>query len=215
MSKPNFITRPIACCLTIITVAALAASIGISEWSSYLLHQLSTLLGVALLLLFTWRAKVTNTAFIFATVFILVHILGARYLYSYVPYNEWIQALTGFDLNAAMGWQRNMYDRLVHFSFGLLLLPFFIEVFRYYFPNSSLIKLAVLAIMFNMASSMFYELIEFGIAMTMSPEEAENYNGQQGDVWDAHKDMAIALVGGLITWGVMAIKSLTKRLTLT
>ena len=29
----------------------------------------------------------------------------------------------------------------------------------------------------------------------MTPDAADNYNGQQGDMWDAQKDMAMALVG--------------------
>ena len=52
--------------------------------------------------------------------------------------------------------------------------------------------------MLNMSTSLLYELFEWGIATTLSPEAAEAYNGQQGDMWDAHKDMALALVGGII-----------------
>ena len=52
--------------------------------------------------------------------------------------------------------------------------------------------------MWVMASSMFYELIEWWIAIGMSPEQAENYNGQQGDIWDAHKDMFLAFIGSVI-----------------
>lgn len=29
----------------------------------------------------------------------------------------------------------------------------------------------------------------------MTSEEADYYNGQQGDIWDAQKDMALALLG--------------------
>ena len=49
-----------------------------------------------------------------------------------------------------------------------------------------------------MSTSLLYELFEWGIATTLSPDAAEAYNGQQGDVWDAHKDMALALAGGII-----------------
>lgn len=45
-----------------------------------------------------------------------------------------------------------------------------------------------------------YEWLEWGIALTMSPEAAESYNGQQGDVWDAHADMLLATVGALLVW---------------
>jgi putative membrane protein len=55
-----------------------------------------------------------------------------------------------------------------------------------------------------MASSVFYELIEWAIAIGLSPEEAENYNGQQGDMWDAHKDMLLATIGAII-YGVASL----------
>ena len=47
--------------------------------------------------------------------------------------------------------------------------------------------------------SLIYEWIEWFIAMGLSPEDAENYNGQQGDIWDAHQDMLLATVGTIIT----------------
>ena len=56
-----------------------------------------------------------------------------------------------------------------------------------------------------MAISLVYEWIEWLIAIGLSPEEAENYNGQQGDVWDAHKDMWIATLGSIIT-GLILLK---------
>ena len=43
--------------------------------------------------------------------------------------------------------------------------------------------------------SMIYELFEWLLTMVMSSDVADNYNGQQGDMWDAQKDMAMALVG--------------------
>ena len=43
--------------------------------------------------------------------------------------------------------------------------------------------------------SMIYELFEWLLTIVMTPDAADNYNGQQGDMWDAQKDMAMALVG--------------------
>ena len=58
-------------------------------------------------------------------------------------------------------------------------------------------SLFLLVVQFVMASSVFYELIEWVIAIGLSPEQAENYNGQQGDMWDAHKDMLLATTGAI------------------
>lgn len=185
-------------CLSILALAMLLASIHPLDWGSYALHQAGTLICVGFLLWAVKKARLSNRAIIGATVFLLVHILGARYLYSFTPYSEWTQALFSFSLDNVMGWQRNMYDRLVHFSYGLCLFPLMFDLLKYYFPHSSRRQVMFLVMLLNMATSMFYELIEWSLAMTMSAEDAESYNGQQGDMWDAHKDMALALLGGLL-----------------
>ena len=54
---------------------------------------------------------------------------------------------------------------------------------------------------------MFYELLEWGIAFSLSEDMAESYNGQQGDMWDAHKDMALAMVGSMISWFLISFSN--------
>jgi putative membrane protein len=56
----------------------------------------------------------------------------------------------------------------------------------------------VIAIGMIVASGTIYELLEWFIALALSPDAAEAYNGQQGDMWDAQKDMALALGGALV-----------------
>ena len=46
--------------------------------------------------------------------------------------------------------------------------------------------------------SMIYKLFEWTLTVFMAPGDDENYNGQQGDIWDAQKDMALALIGSTI-----------------
>ena len=43
--------------------------------------------------------------------------------------------------------------------------------------------------------SMIYELFEWLLTIVMSSDAADSYNGQQGDMWDAQKDMALAMLG--------------------
>lgn len=192
--------------ITVFIVMVLA-SIEPLEWSSYLLHQLGTLLFLAVMLGTYHYKQIGSRSYILASLFLIIHIIGARYLYSYVPYNDWTQRLFGINLNQIFGWQRNMYDRLVHFSYGLLLLSAMVESSRYVFRIQSIKLLIAIALMINMSSSLLYELLEWGIASMLSPEAAEAYNGQQGDIWDAHKDMALALLGGLIAAGVILFKT--------
>ncbi|WP_423227908.1 DUF2238 domain-containing protein [Psychrobacter pygoscelis] len=177
----------------------LLASIEPLEWSSYLLHQAGTLIFMAMMLTAYRYLSIGTHAYSLSMLFLLIHIIGARYLYSYVPYDDWSHALLGFKLTDYFGWQRNMYDRLVHFSYGLLLFAAMYNGLKAILRLPSPRQLIAITLLLNMASSMLYELFEWGIAMTLSAEDAEAYNGQQGDMWDAHKDMALALLGGLIS----------------
>lgn len=54
-----------------------------------------------------------------------------------------------------------------------------------------------IGLMLIISSSVIYEWLEWAIALTMSPEQAEAYNGQQGDLWDAHMDMLLATLGAV------------------
>lgn len=133
--------------------------------------------------------------------FMLLHVVGARYLYSYVPYDLWAEQLIGVNISQTFGFERNHYDRLVHFSFGLLIAwPVREVVLRYLGAPRGWSY--YLVIDFIIASSALYELAEWVVAIGLSPEAAENYNGQQGDIWDAHKDMALAAGGALLSMAV-------------
>ena len=185
--------------LGVLLITLIFASIDPLEYAAYGLHQIGTALMLVFLLYCLKKIGLSFWSFALYIGFLLIHILGAHYLYSYVPYNEWLIQFFNFDLNQFMGWTRNMYDRWVHFAYGLLLYPFFMRLFQVWLPQLSAKVLLILVVQFVMASSLVYEWIEWLIAIGLSPEEAENYNGQQGDIWDAHKDMWIATLGSIIT----------------
>lgn len=190
--------------VALIFIAILLSSIHPLEFEAYLLHQIGTVFMLVLLFIIFKKIGLDFLSFTLYLLFLLIHIIGAHYLYSYVPYNDWIQQVFHFNLDQYMGWSRNMYDRLVHLAYGVLLYPLIYRVFQVWLPTARPFTLFLLAIQFVMASSVFYELIEWAIAIGLSPEEAENYNGQQGDMWDAHKDMLLATIGAII-YGLAAL----------
>ena len=192
--------------LLLLGICLIFASIQPIEYPSYILHQIGTLLMLIVLFFCLKKIGLTLASFQLYLGFLAIHILGAHYLYSYVPYNEWAIQYLSLDLNETMGWTRNMYDRVVHFAYGLLLYPFFLRLFQVWLPQLSPKILFLLVVQFVMATSLIYEWIEWLIAIGLSPEEAENYNGQQGDIWDAHKDMLIATFGSIIT-GLIMLKN--------
>ena len=199
--------------LAFIATTILITSIHPLEFESYLLHQAGTIFMLIVLFIMMKKIGLSFLTFSLYLGFLFIHIIGAHYLYSYVPYNEWFQQVFHFDLNQTMGWQRNMYDRLVHLVYGLFLYPFFYRLFQVFLPNLGPKALLFITIQFIMASSLLYEWIEWWIAIGLSPEQAENYNGQQGDMWDAHKDMLVATIGAIL-YGLIALLTTPKNQTI-
>jgi putative membrane protein len=137
-------------------------------------------------------------------VFACLHVVGAHYTYAEVPYDAGFQALTGHTFNSLVGWQRNNYDRVVHFCYGFLLAYPVREMFLrvadvrgfwgYFLPLD-----------LTMSTSMLYELVEWAAAEYFGGDLGMAYLGTQGDVWDAHKDMALASLGALIAMTLTAL----------
>lgn len=190
--------------LGLLLIAIVISGIQPLEFEAYLLHQAGTVFMLILLFVIFKKIGLDFLSFTFYLLFLLIHIIGAHYLYSYVPYNDWILQLFHFNLDQYMGWSRNMYDRLVHLAYGILLYPLIYRVFQVWLPSAKPFSLFLLVVQFVMASSGLYELIEWAIAIGLSPEQAENYNGQQGDIWDAHKDMLLATIGAIF-YGLVAL----------
>ncbi len=123
---------------------------------------------------------------------------SAHYTYSEVPF--------GFYLSEVFHFSRNHFDRIVHFSFGLLLVYPVRELlirfanirgfFSYYLPIDVVL-----------ACSGLFEIIEWLFVMMVNPELGDAYLGTQGDIWDAQKDMVLATIGALIATILILISS--------
>ena len=125
-----------------------------------------------------------------------LHQVGAHFSYAEVPYDAWFEGLTGRTFNSVFGWQRNHFDRVVHFAYGMLLAYPIREIFLrvadvrgfwgYFLPLD-----------LTMSTSMLFELIEWFAAELFGGNLGPAYLGTQGDIWDAQKDMALASLGAL------------------
>jgi putative membrane protein len=165
------------------------------DFMDWFMENVLVVLGLALLLFTAKAFPLSRISYTCIFVFMVLHALGAHYTYAKVPYQEWFPALAG---------GRNMFDRLVHFSYGLLLAYPIREMFLrignvrgfwgYFLPLD-----------LTMSTSMLYELIEWGAAETVGSDLGQAYLGTQGDVWDAHKDMALASLGALIAMTITAL----------
>ncbi len=123
--------------------------------------------------------------------FLLLHMYGSQYQYADNPFGEWLKEQYNLE--------RNHYDRLVHLGFGLLLAYPLHEVllngfkvrrfFSYLLPMEIILSLSAL-----------YELIEWAVADLIYEEQQQgmDFLGMQSDIWDAQKDMGLALGGAFI-----------------
>lgn len=176
---------------------ALASLVGSPFPRDQLVQHVPTAIAVVCLLAITRRVGLTDFSFTLVVVFLALHALGARYIYSYVPYDRWASAVFGATITETFGLRRNHYDRLVHLSFGLLLtIPIHEVVTRVIAPPR--VWGYVLAVALNMVGSVLYELGEALVALTFAPDWADRYLGQQGDPWDSHRDMALATAGAVV-----------------
>jgi len=143
------------------------------------------------------KLTLSRVSYTLIFIFLCLHEVGAHYTYAEVPYDEWWKSLTGETFNSLIGWERNNFDRVIHFSYGLLLAYPVREVF-WRVASARGFWSYFLPLDLTMSTSMMFELFEWAAAEIFGGDLGQAYLGTQGDVWDAHKDMALASLGALI-----------------
>lgn len=156
--------------------------------------------AIALVATYRWF-QFSNFSYLLLTIFLLLHTLGAHYSY-YVPLPTWLSELFGF----AGRWN---FDRIVHLSYGLLLTYPIWEVIRRV-VRLDCVWAYTFSVMVIVATGAFYELLEMWVALIVAPEIEDAFVGTQGDIWDAQKDMALAMYGAL---AVVALTAMVRRLS--
>jgi len=131
----------------------------------------------------------SNLSYLLITLFLTLHTIGAHYTYAQVPVGYWVE--TALELS------RNPFDRVVHFSFGLLLTYPLFEVLIRFLSLGGFVSY-YLSVMTPLGLSGLWEILEFWVAQAVSPEQGIEYLGSQGDMWDAQQDIAAALYGALL-----------------
>lgn len=137
--------------------------------------------------------RFSNASYFLLLVFMLLHTYSAHYAYTQVPL-PWLNELFGRS-------DRLNFDRFVHLSFGLFLGYPIWELLR----RSAGVRGAwayLLTIMAVLAAGAFYELLEMWIAQVLAPDIGDAFVGTQGDIWDAQKDIALAMYGAFVALGV-------------
>lgn len=165
--------------------------------SDWWLENVLVFIGIPALILIHRKGSLSRLSYSLIFAFLCLHELGAHYTYAEVPYDKWLKALTGTSLNEMLGWDRNHFDRLIHFLWGgLLTLPIRELVMRS--GRSRGFMSYFVPFLVIVASSTIYELIEWQAALLFGGDLGMAYLGTQGDIWDAHKDTTLAISGGFV-----------------
>ena len=189
-------TRYHALLLSIFAAVWIWAAIEPNYPDDWLLENYLVFVFVPIFLLTARYFMLSNLSCTLITVFMLMHVVGSHYTYAEVPF--------GFTLQDWFGSERNMYDRLVHFSYGLLMAYPLRELFVRVTKVRGLWSYAFPLVMV-LAFSATYEIIEWVVAAWVDPEAGLAFLGAQGDVWDAQKDMVLAVIGAAATLLMVAL----------
>jgi len=163
---------------------------------------LENILVITLFPVVLWLDKkytFSNWAFFGLTLFVILHLFGAHLTYEKMAYFVWFSDL--------FGWERNYYDQVIHFFFGLLVFVPFFEIFYHHGYSRRLSYL--IAFLFISAIGSWYELLEWIAMLIFCGEPGCSVYITQGDEWDTQKDMAYSVVGALIP--LLIHSRLTRR----
>ncbi|MCH9813538.1 MAG: DUF2238 domain-containing protein [Epsilonproteobacteria bacterium] len=154
----------------------------------WLLENLLVFLLLPLVLWFDRRYGFTLFALVLLLIFSLLHAIGAHYTYAEMRHFDTITAFFGFE--------RNHFDRVVHFLYGLLLYRPILEMVTVVIGKSRTALFFTFSLIISVAA--LYEILEWLAAAILHPELGVAFLGTQGDIWDAQKDTLVAIIGGFI-----------------
>ena len=181
--------------LTLFFIVLIWSGIGPKDQFTWFLEVLPAIIGLVLMAI-TWKSfPLTRVLYNFILLHCIVLMVGGHYTYAEVPLFDTIVNW--------MGSERNNYDKVGHFFQGFVpaLLAREILIRKGIVNGKAWLNIIIVAIC--LAFSAFYELIEWWVAVA-SGENAEAFLGTQGYIWDTQSDMALALVGAIISLIVLA-----------
>ena len=156
---------------------------------TWFMEVIWVLAAFPLLLLTHRRFPLTRLLYWLIAIHCIILIYGGKYTYALTPLGDW--ARTVFDL------QRNNYDRLGHLAQGFIPAILARELLLRCTPLQRGGWLFYLVCAACLSFSAFFEFIEWWAAVLLGGD-ADAYLATQGDIWDTHWDMFLALCGAVI-----------------
>lgn len=167
-----------------------------TDLNNWMLENLLVVLYLCVFIPTYRKYQFSDLSYLFFLIFLILHVYGSQNTYAENPLGYWLKDL--------LNWERNHYDRIVHFTAGLLLAYPWRELLvgHLKFPTRSAL---IIPVIMTFTLSGTYEIIEWAVAAIFFPEQGPNYLGTQGDVWDAQKDSGLAVLGALIATSLISM----------
>ena len=165
------------------------------DYFTWLLEVFPALVGLFIMAVTYNKFRLTPLTYFLILIHSVILMVGGHYTYAEVPLFNWIRDT----FNMA----RNNYDKIGHLAQGFIPAVIAREILL---RLKIVVKkgwLSFIVICICLAISAFYELIEWWAAL-LSGEAAEAFLGTQGYVWDTQSDMALALLGAILSLLLLA-----------
>jgi putative membrane protein len=155
---------------------------------NWLLEVGPALIAYAVLAATHRRFPLSNVCYVAIFLHTLVLAYGGYYTYAETPLGNW--AKEAFHLS------RNHYDRVGHVALGFFPVCIIKEVLLRVTPlrRGGWFTFLVLSVVLAIAA--VWEFVEWGSTYVFAADVGQAFLGSQGDVWDAHWDMLLGLLGG-------------------
>jgi putative membrane protein len=176
--------------LLVFAVIFIWSGIEPKDYFTWVLEVAPAVIGLVVLVITFNSFRLTTLVYSLILAHCVLLMVGAHYTYAEVPLFEQLKPIFGFE--------RNNYDKLGHFVQGFVPAIIAREVLIRKQVVDSAAWRNFFIVNFCLAFSAFYELIEWLVAI-LAGGSSEEFLGTQGFVWDTQTDMALALVGSIIS----------------
>lgn len=175
---------------TIFIALAIWAGVAPSDRAVWWAEATPLFIVFAALVLTFRQFRFSDTAYVLMSMWLFLHMIGAKYTFANVPFDWGNQILAPL-----LGEGRNHFDRFAHYIIGFYAFPMAEWLLR---KRKATFGTALLfALFFIMSVAAAYEIIEWQYAVIEGGNAGVEFLGSQGDIWDAQKDMLADTLGAI------------------
>ena len=190
LQAPHPSSRLLTVLFAVFAIVFIWSAIRPHDYFTWFLETVPAMMGLVILAVTYRRFPLTPLLYTLICVHAIILCVGGHYTYAAVPLFNWLR-------DATHG-VRNNYDKLGHFVQGFVPAILAREVLLRRTPLKRGGWLFYIVTSICLAFSAFYELFEWRMAVWQGPA-ANDFLGSQGDPWDTQSDMAMALIGAIVS----------------